>query len=556
MIFGALPLDQCRGAILAHAVRVGEQLFKKGRHLSGDDLEQLAAAGYRKVVVARLEAGDVGEDDAAAALAVAVAGQQVRVDAPFTGRANLFAQVDGVLCLEGPVIDAINEVDETITLATLGRYQQVTAGQMIATVKIIPFGVPHTTLDRVCRIARAAEHISIAPFRPRPIGLVQTTLPTLKESVLDKTADITVKRLAEFNCSLAIERRCDHDAPALAKAMDDCFAAGAELLLILGASAITDRLDVIPAAIQAKGGKVEQFGMPVDPGNLLLLASLDGKSVIGLPGCARSPKRNGVDWVLQRLIADLSVSARDIRHMGVGGLLGEISSRPQPRLGQSAPEGHPVPEGQSMPENRTAKIGAVVLAAGKSSRMGDNKLLLDFHGMPLICHTVDHLLALKLPEVVVVLGHQAQQVRQALAGRAVRFVTAEDYATGMSASLKAGLAALPASLDAAMILLGDMPLVSPVLLRRLIAAYNPLEGRSIVLPVHNGKRGNPVLWDRRFFKDMQKLAGDVGARHLIGEHADQVTEIAVEDSAVLQDIDTPQAYAALQQAGSAQKVST
>ncbi|HVJ43556.1 MAG TPA: molybdopterin-binding/glycosyltransferase family 2 protein [Dongiaceae bacterium] len=533
MIFGALPLDQCRDAILAHAVRVGDQLFKKGRHLSDSDLALLAAAGHGSVVVARLEAGDVGEDEAAAGLAQAIAGANIRVDPAFTGRANLFAESDGVLRLDPAVIDAVNEVDETITLATLDRYKPVMAGQMVATVKIIPFSVPQKMLDRVCAIAKASTHIDVAPFRPRRIGLIQTTLPTLKDSVLTKTTEVTVKRLAELNCSLMIERRCRHDAVELTRTIADCLAAGAELLLVLGASAITDRLDVIPAAIQASGGTVEQFGMPVDPGNLLLLASIAGKPIIGLPGCARSPKQNGVDWVLQRLIADLPVTARDIRHMGVGGLLGEILSRPQPRLG-------------AVPQGQPANIGAVILAAGKSSRMGQNKLLLDVEGKPLICHVVDRALTLDLSEIVVVLGHQPEKVQQALAGRPVRFVMAKDYEIGMSASLKAGLAALSPALTAAFVLLGDMPMVSPALLRRMLAAYNPVEGRSIVLPVHGGKRGNPVLWDRRYFADMQNLAGDVGARHLIGEYAADVVEIASEDAGIFRDIDTPQSYAALQ----------
>jgi molybdenum cofactor cytidylyltransferase len=533
MIFGALPLEQCRGAILAHAVRVADQLFKKGRYLSQDDLDALAAAGHEKVVVARLESGDVGEDEAAAALAKAVAGQHVRVDPPFTGRANLFAMVDGVLCLEAETINTINEVDETVTLATLERYQPVTVGQMLATVKIIPFGVPRTTVDTVCAIAEARQQIRVAPFRRRRIGLIQTTLPTLKESVLDKTRAVTEKRVSELSCALIDEQRCPHEPAALAAAITNGFRAGADLLLILGASAITDRLDVIPAAIQANGGRVEQFGMPVDPGNLLLLAAIDDRPVIGLPGCARSPKRNGVDWVLQRLVADLPVTARDIRHMGVGGLLGEIASRPQPRLAGASPDNH------------FPRIAALILAAGQSSRMGRNKLLLELAGKPLIAHVADHALALGLQEIVVVLGHEADAVRRALADRPLRFVTAPDYAEGMSASLKAGLGALSPQIDATLVLLGDMPLVSTALLRHMINAYNPLEGRAIVLPVHDGKRGNPVLWDRRFFAEMQTLAGDVGARHLIGSYAELVAEVTTDTTAIFRDIDTPQAFADL-----------
>ncbi len=534
MIFGALPLNDCHGAILAHTVRVGDQLFKKGRHLSAADLDLLAANGHQSAVVARLEPGDIDEDQAALILAQAVAGTGIRVDPPFTGRANLFAETDGLLCLDADLVNAINEVDETMTLATVENRLPVSAGQMIATVKIIPFAVSRMLLDKVCAIAaNEGARLHVAPFQARRIGLVQTLLPTVKPSVLDKTRDITAKRIDDLGSHLVGELRCPHEAGALRQAIDAMTAQNVDLLLLLGASAITDRLDVIPAAITALGGKVEQFGMPVDPGNLLLLGSIGSLPVIGLPGCARSPKRNGVDWVLQRLLAGLPVNARDIRRMGVGGLLNEIPSRPQPRL-----SGKPVDSGRP-------RVAAVILAAGQSSRMGSNKLLLDLEGKPLLCHTVDQVLSLGLPEVVVVVGHQAEAIRQALGARPVRIVPAPDYAAGMSASLKAGIAGLPPTIDAALILLGDMPQISPSLLQRLIAAYNPVEGRAIVLPVHEGKRGNPVLWDRRFFDSMQQLAGDVGARHLIGEHGELVAEVEVEDIAVLRDIDTPEAYAQL-----------
>jgi molybdenum cofactor cytidylyltransferase len=112
----------------------------------------------------------------------------------------------------------------------------------------------------------------------------------------------------------------------------------------------------------------------------------------------------------------------------------------------------------------------------------------------------------------------------------------------MSASLRCGLRALSHDVDAAFVLLGDMPRVGADLLRRMSAAYNPTEGRSIIVPSFAGKRGNPVLWDRRFFAEMMALAGDVGAKHLIGEHADQVTEVEARDAGIMMDVDTPEAY--------------
>jgi molybdenum cofactor cytidylyltransferase len=323
----------------------------------------------------------------------------------------------------------------------------------------------------------------------------------------------------------------------LTAAIKAAAAQGAEMILVLGASAIADRHDVIPAAIEAVGGTILRFGMPVDPGNLLVLGELAGKPVIGLPGCARSPKTNGFDWVLQRLIADLPVAYDDIAAMGVGGLLGEITSRPQPRDQR--------PNEVKRPAASGPLVAGIILAAGSSSRMGRNKLLLELDGKPILCHAVDQALGAGLSEIVVVTGHQASKVRAALGNRPVKVIEAREHRLGMSASLKAGIRALSPKAEAALVMLGDMPQVSAALIRRLIGAYNPTESRSIVLPTVAGKRGNPVLFDQRYFAEMLAVEGDVGARHLIGAHDDQVAEVAVEDAGIFTDVDTPEAYDAL-----------
>jgi molybdenum cofactor cytidylyltransferase len=353
--------------------------------------------------------------------------------------------------------------------------------------------------------------------------------------MLDKTVEVTRSRLESLGGRLLGETRCEHDPDALALALR---AAGpADILLIAGASAITDRRDVLPASIEAAGGRVHQFGMPVDPGNLLLLAELDGKPVLGLPGCARSPKLNGFDWVLQRLAADVEVTPADVRRMGVGGLLMEIATRPQPRESKPA-----VPH--------APRIGAIVLAAGRSSRMVDrNKLFIEVDGRTMLRHAVDAALGAHLSPVVVVTGHQREQAEATVAGLPVKVVHNPDYAEGLSTSLRAGLDALGDGVNAAIVCLGDMPRITARHLGRLAAAYNPVEGRALVVPTRRGKRGNPVLWDRRFFAAMRTLAGDVGARHLIGEHTDELVEVEMDDDAPLLDVDTPEALAALESAG-------
>src|SRR5262249_1952022 len=293
---------------------------------------------------------------------------------------------------------------------------------------------------------------------------------------------------------------------------------------------------------EGAGGRVDHFGMPVDPGNLLLLGRLaDDTPVLGLPGCVRSPKVNGFDWALQRMVADLPVTRSDIMRMGAGGLLKEIPMRPQPRAGADGVA--------SVATTRTPKVAAIVLAAGRSSRMGSaNKLLADVEGVPMVRRVVEAAIASPARPTIVVTGNEQGKVQAALRGCRVTFGHNARFAEGMSTSLQAGLAALPTTVDGALICLGDMPLVTATAIDRLIAAFNPVEGRAICVPTWNGKRGNPVLWDRRFFAAMADLAGDVGAKHLIGEHADLVAEVAMPDDAVLTDIAAPEALAAPRQA--------
>ena len=530
MQFDDVALAQAEGAILAHSIRAGRLTLKKGHALRPADLAALQAAGVHRVTAARLDADDVHEDEAAERLAAAIAGGGLERGAAATGRVSLFARGPGVLVVDKDRLDRINRLDEALTVATLPAFAAVEPNQMAATVKVIPFAAPATALAQAEAIgATGRPAMTVASYRPRPTALIQTELPGVKDSMLDKTARITADRLAALGCHDLAERRCRHETAALADEVAAAIAAGAGLVLIAGASAITDRRDVLPGAIERAGGRVEHFGMPVDPGNLLLLAGLGDVPVLGLPGCARSPKLNGFDWVLQRLVADLPVSRADIMAMGVGGLLMEIPSRPAPRT--------PV-----APTDAPPRVAAIVLAAGRSSRMGTrNKMTATVGGLPMVVRAVDAALASAAALVVVVTGHQREAVEDVLAGRAVHVVHNPAYAEGLSTSLKAGLAALPAEIDGALVCLADMPRVSAADLDRLIAAFAPADGRAVVVPTHGGRRGNPVLWDRRFFAEMQRLAGDVGAKHLIGTHASSVAEVEMPDDSALIDVDTPAA---------------
>jgi molybdenum cofactor cytidylyltransferase len=274
--------------------------------------------------------------------------------------------------------------------------------------------------------------------------------------------------------------------------------------------------------------------MPVDPGNLLVLGDIDGVPLIGAPGCARSPKENGFDWVLRRLLAGIEVTSDDIARLGVGGLLAEIPSRPQTRESDST---------AAVPRAKP-RVAALVLAAGQARRMGGpNKLVATIGGKPLVRLAAEAATLSRAAHVSVVTGHRPEDVRVALAGLEVPLVHNPDYADVLSTSLRAGLDALPQNVDGVLVMLADMPGIDAAAIDRLIAAFDPARGALIVVPTHDGKRGNPVLWSSRFFDALRAVEGDVGGRHLLGANAEAVVQVEL-GPAVFLDIDTPEALAA------------
>lgn len=531
MKFGSVPIAQAEGCVAAHSVRAGDLVIRKGATITASDVARLAAAGVGELVAVRLEPGDIDENAAATRLAAALAGQGVTVEKAFTGRVNLFARAAGVLRLDVAAIDALNRIDEAITVATLPAMKAVVAGEMVGTVKIIPYGLPEALVGEALEPLWGVAPISVAAYRPMSVGVISTLLPGLKSSVIDKTLRVMAERLVPAGAALSADRRVPHGSEPLGEAIANMASGRSDIVVVFGASAITDRRDVIPQALLAAGGRIEHLGMPVDPGNLLLIGELNGKPVIGAPGCARSPKENGFDWVLQRCLAGIPVSRADIQAMGVGGLLMEIVSRPQPR----APE-----------RLETAPVAGLVLAAGRSTRMGpDNKLLQIVRGKPMVRHAVEAQLASRAAPVIVVTGHQRAEVEAALGGLDVRLIHNPDFAAGLAGSVKAGLAALPPETPGVVVSLGDMPNVTAAVIDRLAQVFAEQGEALAVAPTLFGQRGNPVLLARELFAAVARLSGDQGARRLLYEAGEAVIDVPFDDPAIALDVDTPEALRAL-----------
>lgn len=324
MKFGPVPLDQAKGGILAHSCPLSNgRRLRKGKELTDDDIETLRAEGLTQVTVAIFEARDVPEDEAADRLAKALVpdpeAAQIALGVAATGRVNVTSRIAGIAQVDATKIHALNRIHPMITVATVPEWQRLEPKDMVATVKIIAYAVPETALDAACAAARDA--ITMRAPQYKTADLIQSTIG---DENGEKGHKAIAERLARLGVSLGDKCLVGHHEDQIANAL---LASDAEVLFILTGSATSDIRDTAPEAVVRAGGVVHHFGMPVDPGNLLFFGELNGKPVIGLPGCARSPALNGADWVLERILCGVTVTPDDIAAMGVGGLLKDIPLR-------------------------------------------------------------------------------------------------------------------------------------------------------------------------------------------------------------------------------------
>lgn len=325
MQFETRKARDAAGWHLAQAVKLHGRRLAKGSLLSD---EQAAALDQQAIQVFRLDPTDLGEDAAATALRPLLDGPGLRLTPARTGRLNVLAETAGLITIDQPGVLAFNTLDEALTLATLPDRQRVAPGDLIATLKIIPFAAPREAVQAALQ-SLTEPLLQLRPFTAKTFDLIQTQPAAVPPALLDKARSALDARLTSLGSHVAHESRIEHSAEAVAAALTACTS---DIVILFPGAATQDRRDVGPAGLEQAGGEVHQLGMPVDPGNLLFLGALRGKPVLGAPGCARSVAFNGFDWVLERLCADIPPTPTDIRALGLGGLLKEIPSRPLPRL--------------------------------------------------------------------------------------------------------------------------------------------------------------------------------------------------------------------------------
>ncbi len=330
MFFGEVKTEASLGGILTSSIEVYKDNKKlkisKGTFINKNLVDLFLSNNIKYLICAKLDNDEVEENEAVSMISkkiIASKNSFIKIQDPKNGRCNLVSCVDGIIVFQPNQLYSINSITEHVGVASLKPFSKVKQNQIVISIKAIPFGIKKKYLKDIINISQ--DCFKIFPFQKKNIHLIQTTNQNTRKKILEKTLEVTKDRLSACGINKIVEKKCLHEIKSICLQLNESINDNADIILIFGTSAISDINDVIPKSIKEIKGKILRLGMPVEPGNLILLADIKQSkkniSIIGMPGCAKSRKENGVDWILWRKLCNLKITSEDINHMGSGGLL-------------------------------------------------------------------------------------------------------------------------------------------------------------------------------------------------------------------------------------------
>jgi molybdenum cofactor cytidylyltransferase len=317
------PIDQSVGGILVHNIADpdGHKALTKGHQLTPADIEKLRALGKTEVYIARLEPGDVRENEAAVRIGRAVAGENVHASQVSGGRVNLLATTRGVLKLNNAALTRLNSIDG-VTAATLPAHTVVGPKRMLGTIKTIGLALPERALQEVEALAREeGPAIWVRALPAARVAVILTGSAEARRRVQETYAEPIRARVEELGGQTISQAYVAEEPQAIAEAVSAAMVDGVDCVILAGETSIMDADDITPRGIKAAGGAIELYGAPVEPGNLLLLAYCGDIPIVGAPGCVKSRETNVVDLILPRLLSGERVTRADVSALANGGLL-------------------------------------------------------------------------------------------------------------------------------------------------------------------------------------------------------------------------------------------
>lgn len=522
---------ESQGYILFHSVFINKGRIRKGKIINANDIKLMSASGIEELYVGSMEKGEIDENSASRIIGQAILSDNFSMSPTFSGKTNITSKYDGLFEIKENNVRKLNEISSNIAISSLNNHDIVYRGDHVLSVKSISYAIKYSDVNNIVSFLSNENLINLKEFKPLKFGIIYSHSINEKNTLIAKTKKSIETRIRDYNSSIMFECTTNHDFNSLKESIKKLSLMDLDVVLLFLSSSVSDYNDIVPQIIIQLGGKITSFGMPVDPGNLTLSATLGKTNLIAAAGSARSDALNGLDWHLNCLHAGVVVNEKMVNSLGVGGLLKDIDfAIKRKKISKTI-------------MTKKANIAAVVLSAGQSKRMGEkNKLLLKVNGKSIIKNYIDNITKSNISEVIVVTGHESEDIMLELKNYNLKFVFNEKYKDGLSTSLRAGIKSLGKKIDAVMICLPDMPLIGIYEINKLIEFYNPSIGNEICIATSNQQRGNPVLWDKSYFNELMNIKGDKGGRDLLSNFLDKSVEVDLGE-AVAFDIDTNGSYA-------------
>ena len=523
-------IQEAFGYLLMHSVFLKDGRIRKGKIIDKDDIAMMESSAIAKVHVGELEDDDISENYASGLIAKAIATNQFAISPTLSGKTNITSTADGLIEIDEGNVTKLNNLSPNIAVSTLNNHDVVYRGDHTVSVKIISFAISSYDLNKIINFLKRNSIVKLKKFKSMRFGVIYTIAKNEKRSLIEKTKKSIMSRISDYNSTIMDERVLPHDYASIKNNVVELLESNINCILLFLSTSITDVNDIVPTVINDLGGEIKSFGMPVDPGNLTLSGKINDIDIIVAAGSARSDSLNGFDWHLNCAHANIEVNQKMVNSLGVGGLLKDIDfAVKRKRVSKTI-------------DTKKSNIAAVVLCAGESKRMGNkNKLLLEVAGKSLIKNYIDNISKSNVSEIVIVTGHQSIEIEKELDGYEVKFIHNDRYREGMSTSLNTGINSLSKNINAAIICLPDMPMIGIYEINKLIEYYNPKIGNEICIATYNDQRGNPVLWDKKYFKKLMQITGDKGGRYLLPKFLEQSVEVKLGE-AVAFDVDNESSY--------------
>ena len=521
--------DSC-GYLLMHSVFLKDGRLRKGKIIDQDDIYVMKSSEIEMVYVGEYEQDDIPENDASSQIAKAIAMDEFLISPTLSGKTNITVSSDGLIEIDEDNVTKLNNLSPNVAISTLNNHDVIYRGDHILSVKIISYAISSLHLEKIISFLKKNRIIKLKAFKSMRIGVIYTTSKNEKQSLIEKTKKSIKSRISDYNSTIMDERIISHDYMTIKENVDQLKDSNINCILLFLSTSISDVNDIVPSVIDELGGEIKSFGMPVDPGNLTLNGKIQSVDIVVAAGSARSDSLNGLDWHLNCIHAGIEVTQDMVNSLGVGGLLKDIDfAIKRKRVSKAI-------------DTKKSNIAAVVLCAGESKRMGKkNKLLLQVEGKSLIKNYIEKISKSNVSEIVIVTGHQSDEIAKELDGYDLKFIHNEKYKEGMSTSLNTGINSLSDNINAAIICLPDMPMIGIYEINKLIEYYNPSIGNEICIATYNDQRGNPVLWDRKYFKKLMQIKGDKGGRYLLPKFLDKSVEVKLGE-AVTFDVDNETSF--------------